>query len=94
MQKKWAISDLNAPDGSWDNQSQSEEFEEDGRRHFVGFQPHFHINMTSQTQFGKTMKKGKCSISGVFCSIGLKFCTLLGLSKGILLDLEFRCYGN
>ena len=25
---------------------QSEEFEEDGCRHFVGFQPNFYINMT------------------------------------------------
>ena len=27
--------------------SQSQEFEQNGRRHFVGFQPHFHVNMTS-----------------------------------------------
>ena len=37
--------------------SQSQEFEQDGHHHFVGFQPHFHINMTSQTQSSKTMKK-------------------------------------
>ena len=51
MQKKtWAITDLNAPNGSRDIPSQSQEFEQDGRRHFVGFQPHFHVNMTSQMQ--------------------------------------------
>ena len=27
-----------------------------GHRHFVGFQPHFQLNMTSQTQYCKTMK--------------------------------------
>ena len=55
--KKLAITDLNAPNGSRDIPSQSEEFEQDGRRHSVGFQPHFYIDMTSQTQFSKMMKK-------------------------------------
>ena len=27
----------------------SKEFRQDGHRHFVGFQPHFQLNMTSQT---------------------------------------------
>ena len=39
--KKLAITDLNAPNGSRDVSSQSEEFEQDGCRHFVGFQLHF-----------------------------------------------------
>ena len=30
-------------------------FEQDGRHHFVGFQPHFHLNMTSRTQSCKAM---------------------------------------
>ena len=55
--KKRAITDLNAPNGSRHIPFQSQEFEQDGRRHFVGFQPHFHFNMTSQTQSCKTMKK-------------------------------------
>ena len=69
MQKKRAITDLNAPNGSQDIQFQSQEFEQDGHRHFVGFQPHFHLNMTSQTQFFRpevpfktleaTLRKGK-----------------------------------
>ena len=29
---------------------------QDGYRHFVGFQPHFYLDMTSQTQCCKTMK--------------------------------------
>ena len=29
---------------------------QDGHRHFVGFQPHFQLNMTSQTQYCKTTK--------------------------------------
>ena len=33
--------------GCQDVPFQSQEFEQDGRRHFVGFQPHFHTNMTS-----------------------------------------------
>ena len=36
---------------------QSQEFEQDGRLHFVGFQPHLHVNMTSQTQSGKVIRK-------------------------------------
>ena len=55
--KKRAINDLNAPNGSRDISFQSQEFEQDGHRHFVGFQSHFHLNMTSQTQYFQTMKK-------------------------------------
>ena len=57
--KKWALTDLNAPNGSRDISFQSQEFEQDGSRHFGGFQPHFHINMTSRTQSCKTKKKLK-----------------------------------
>ena len=56
MRKKQAITDLNAPNGFRDIPFQSQEFRQDGRRHFVGFQPHNHLNMTSQTQCCKTMK--------------------------------------
>ena len=55
--KKRAINNLSAPNGSRDISFQSQEFGQDGHRHFVGFQPHFHLNMTSQTQYFKTMKK-------------------------------------
>ena len=55
--KKRAITDLNASNGSQDIPFQIQEFEQDGRRHFVGFQPHFHSNMTSHTHSCKTMKK-------------------------------------
>ena len=65
MQKKRAITDFNVPNGSGDIPFQSQEFEQYGRRHLVGFQPHFHLNMTSQTQSCKTMRKLKCNISGV-----------------------------
>ena len=37
MQKKRAITDLNAPNGSRDILFQSQEFGKDGYRHFVGF---------------------------------------------------------
>ena len=94
MQKKRAITDLNAPNVSWDIPFQIQEFGQDGHRHFVGFQPHFQLNMTSQTQYCKTMKKWKCNISGVFCLICLKLCRLLELGKGILLHFKFCCYGN
>ena len=47
---------LNAPNGSRDIPSQNQEFEQDGRHHFVGFQPHFHVNMTSQTQSSEIIK--------------------------------------
>ena len=57
MPKKIAITDLNAPNGSRDIPSQNYDFEQVGRRHFAGFQPHFHVNMTSQTQSVKIMKK-------------------------------------
>ena len=48
--EKGTITDLNAPNGSRDIPSESQEFEQDGCRHFVGFQPYFHVDMTSQTQ--------------------------------------------
>ena len=55
--KKRAITDLNATNGSRDIPFQSQEFGQDGHLHFVGFQPHFLLNMTSQMQYCKTMKK-------------------------------------
>ena len=57
MKKKRAITDLNVPDGSRGIPSQSQEFEQNGCHHFVDFQPHFHVNVTSQTQSGKTIRK-------------------------------------
>ena len=47
---KRAITDLNAPNCSRDISFQTQQFEQDGCRHFVGFWPRFHLNMTSQTQ--------------------------------------------
>ena len=61
--RKRAITDPNAPNGSRDIPFQNQEFGQDGHRHFVGFQPHFHLNMTSQTQCCKTMKKNESAIS-------------------------------
>ena len=92
--KKRAITDLNEPNGSRNIPFHSQEFGQDGHRHFVGFQPHFQFNMTSQTQYCKTMKKWKCNTSGAFCLISLKLCRLLELGKRILLRLRFCCYGN
>ena len=92
--KKRAITDLHEPNGSRDIPFQNQEFGQDGHRHFVGFQPHFQLNMTSQTQYCKTMKKWKCNIWGAFCLISLKLCRLLEVGKGILLRLKFCCYGN
>ena len=94
MQKKRAIIDLNAPNGSRDILFQSQEFGQDGHHHFVGFQSHFQLNMTSKTQYCKIMKKWKCNISEVFCLICLKLCRLLELGKEILLYFKFCCYGN
>ena len=93
-EKKWAITDFNGPNGSRDIPFQSQAFRQDDHRHFVGFQPHFHLNMTSHTQCFKTMKKWKCSISVVFCLICLKLCRLLELNKGISPDFKFCCYVN
>ena len=44
--KKWAITNLNAPNSSQDIPFQSQEFGQDGHRHFVGSQPRFHLIMT------------------------------------------------
>ena len=57
--KKRAITDLNARNGSQDIPFQSQEFGQDGYRHFVGFQPYFQLNMMSETQYCKKMKKMK-----------------------------------
>ena len=94
MQKKQAITNLNKSNGSRDFLFQCQEFGQDGHCHFVGFQPHFQLNMTSQTQYCKTMKKWKSNISEVFCSICLQLCRLLELGKGILLHFKFCCYDN
>ena len=55
--KKRAIIYLNATNGPRDIPFQSQEFGQDRHRHFAGFKPHFHLNMTSQTQCCNTMKK-------------------------------------
>ena len=47
--KKRAITDLYTPNGSRNIPFQSQEFRQDGHRHFVGFQPHSHLNMTRVT---------------------------------------------
>ena len=51
------ITDLSTPNGSEDIPFQCKQFEQDGRCHFVRFQPHFHLNMTSQTQSCNSIKK-------------------------------------
>ena len=38
---------------------QSQEFEQDRRRHFVDFEPRFQLNMTSQTQILQDIEKMK-----------------------------------
>ena len=63
---KRAITDLNVPNGSRDILSQSQDFGKDGHCHFVGFQPHFHLNITSQTQCCKTKIKLQCFRSLLF----------------------------
>ena len=75
--KQGAITDLNAPNSSRDIPFQTQEFGQDGHRHFVDFQPHFHLNMTSHKQWDNTIKKLKCNISGVCCLTFLKLCMLL-----------------
>ena len=72
----------------------NQEFGKDGHHHYVGFQPHFHLNMMSQIQSCKTLKNWKCNTSWVFCLICLKFCRLLEVNKRISLDFKFCCHGN
>ena len=57
--KKQAITDLNAPCGSRDIPFENQEFGQDEHCHFVSFQAHFHINITPQMQYCKTIKKSK-----------------------------------
>ena len=47
------------PNDSRDISFQTQEFGQDGPWHFAGFQHHFCLNMTSQTQCCKRMKKMK-----------------------------------
>ena len=47
--RKRAITDLNVPNGSQDIPIQKLEFEQDGRRRFLGFLSHFYFNVISQT---------------------------------------------
>ena len=92
--QKWAITDLNAPNHSRDIPSQSQELEQNGRRHFVSFQTHFHVNLTSQTRSGKTMKKWEYNNSAVFRLICFKFCRLFRTQQRNFAWFQFRCYGN
>ena len=63
MQKKRAITDLNAPNGSRDISFQSQEIGQDGHRHFVGFQPHFHLNITRHRRNTSRQWKNESGIS-------------------------------
>ena len=45
-----AVTDLSALNGSRDIPSQSQEFEQDVRRHFVAFQPFFHVIIISHAE--------------------------------------------
>ena len=62
--KKRVITDLNAPIGSRDIPFQSQESGQDGHRHFVGSQPHFHLNMTSQDALLQDNEKMKMQYLG------------------------------
>ena len=57
--KKRVITDLITPNGSQDIPVQSQEFWQNVHCHFLGFQPHFHLNMMSQTQCCKDNEKMK-----------------------------------
>ena len=54
--KKNEPSPPQCPNGSQDIPFQSQEFGQDGHHHFLGFQPHFQLNMMSQMQYCNTMK--------------------------------------
>ena len=62
MQKKRAITDLNAPNGSRDIPFQSQEFGQDGYRHLVGFQPH----ELAENSFGNLMKNSLCCFRKIY----------------------------
>ena len=67
MQRKRATTDLNAPNGSRDIPFQSQKVEQNGRRHFLGFQPHFHLNVTLQSMLQDNEKmKVQCLKSLLF----------------------------
>ena len=72
---------------------QVQEFEQNRRRHFVGFRPDFHINMTSTTQSWRAIKL-KVRYLRSLSLICFKICRLIELCKGISLDFKFFCYGN
>ena len=88
--KQRAITDLNAPNGSRDIPFQSQEFGQDGYRHFVGFQPHFHLNMT---QCCKTMKMKVQYLRSLLFDL---FETLQAVRtwQRNFASFKFRCHGN
>ena len=79
--KNRAITDLNAPDGSRDIPFQSQEFKKDGHGHFIGFQLHFHLNMTSQRQSLILIKR---------ISLHYKFRSIIDKTKGLL--FKQKCF--
>ena len=87
------------PNGSRDIPLQSQEFEQDRCRHFVDFLPHFHLNMTSQSDailqnIEKMQEKMRVQYLRSLLFDLLTFCRFLELNKGILPDFKFHCYGN
>ena len=92
------FTEFNVPNGSWDIPLQSQKSEQDGRRHFEDFQPHFHINMTlpKQSKYDVTLANEKMKVQYLRSLLFdlFEIFQLLKLSKGILLDFNFSWYGN
>ena len=73
--KKRALTDFNAPNGSRDILFQSQEFEQDGRRHFAGFRPHFHLTLIYMGGGGRFTPKAVFCYSSKTVGTGLlKLC--------------------
>ena len=84
---------LRSKKSSRDIPSQSHEFEQDGHRHLVGFQPHF----SSKYDVTDTIQQNNEKMQMQYLSsllFDLSEILLLELSKGISVDFKFCCYGN
>ena len=61
---------------------------------FCRFSPSFSLKYDVTDAILQDNEKWKWNISGGFCSICLKLCRLLGLTKWMSLHLKFRCCGS
>ena len=92
--KKRAITDLNAPNGSRDIPFQSQDFEQDGHRHFVDFLASFLLKYDVTDAILQDIEIMKVQYLMNLVLDLFEILQAVGSEKQISLDFKFRCYDN